>query len=331
MTNASMGVPETPNHSQTFFRLQAIRGCVNSSRLLAAESSFRRSLGGKQPTEAELTRYVSSIGEWLNSEFKAATTDIDHGLRRAVCALANARGGEVFLGVRDDRTAVGTDLDELRIAQVLRQERAKPGDWYVVDLGQVVNAITPIQLPARAGKRVWVLEVRPPGVPAFVIEDDGTLSLFVRRGDSSVRANSFSALDWSRSVAREEILRTCYLEVRTLSRTIGGMYIGLATHLGLTVPYLTKRLEDGTLYKYLSEEDLLHLLGRAEGDTRFSGGMYQELFQAKYRIERILNLNKDNYQVDNEVREVLLRAEETLRSRAESFRKYLDQGGIAVE
>ncbi len=54
-------------------------------------------------------------------------------------ALANARGGELFLGVTDDRNAVGTTVTSDGLTRVLKQEKANPGIGYVVDLNQAVR------------------------------------------------------------------------------------------------------------------------------------------------------------------------------------------------
>src|SRR2546427_9018851 len=142
----------------------------------ASESNFRSWLAGTKAREGRLIEYLASVGEWWNSEFKAATTEIDYGLRKTVCALANTDGGEVFLGVRDDKSLTGTDVDGNRIEQILRQGQASPGDWYVVDLNEPVSRTFPIPLANRSGKRVHVLEVKPRGVPAFVLGRDNELS-----------------------------------------------------------------------------------------------------------------------------------------------------------
>ncbi len=304
---------------------------VGSTKSEAPESSFRGWLAGKKATEQRLIEYLASVGEWWNSEFKAATTEIDYGLRKTVCALANTDGGEVFLGVQDDKSLTGTDVNGDRIEQILRQEKARPGDWYVVDLNEAVSQTFPITLAKRSGKRVHILEVKPPGVPAFVLERDNELSLFIRQGGSSVKANSFKALEWQRKVTREDLLRNCYLELKTLSRTVGGMHLGLAANLGLTVPYLTNRLQDGTIYKLLTDEDLLFLLGRARGRSGYEGGIYQDLFEARYEITKEMNMGMERHEVDQSIEEILDRAGESLRNRAESLLYYLHRNGISAD
>jgi hypothetical protein len=178
---------------------------------------------------------------------------------------------------------------------------------------------------------VHILEVKPQGIPAFLLEDHRELSLFIRQGESSVKANSFKAIEWQRNVSREEVLRNCYLELRTLSRTIGGINLGLAVNLGLTVPYLTKRLEDGTLYKLLTDDDLLFLLGRAQGQNSYTGGIYQDLYEARYEITKEMNMGMARHETDDAIHEILQRAGESLRSRTESLRSYLERNGIAAD
>lgn len=293
--------------------------------------SFRSWLAGEGATESKLKRYLTLLGEWWNSEFKAATTDIDYGLRKSVCAFANTRGGEVFLGVEDDRTLGGTIIDETRLEQTLKQPRAVPADWYLVDLNLPVSHIVSIDLANQPAKRVHVLEVKPKGIPAFLLEKDGELVLYLRQGSSSMSANGFRAMEWQRQVTREEVLRNLYLELKTLSRTIGVINIGIGINLGLTVPYLTARLEDGTLYRLLTDKDLLFLFGRARGSSGYEGGIYRDLYQARYEIEKEMNLGLARHEVDREIEETLGRAGEGIRSRAESLRNYLNQNGIAAD
>jgi hypothetical protein len=173
--------------------------------------------------------------------------------------------------------------------------------------------------------------VKRRGIPTFVLERSGELALYIRQGGNSVRANGFKAMEWLRNMTREELLRNLYLELKTLSRTIGGMSIGIGINFGLAVPYLTNRLEDGTLYRLLNEDDLLFLFGRTRGLSGYEGGIYQDLYQARYEIAKEMNLGLARHEVDQEIEELLDRAGEGLRSRAESLRDYLNRNGITAD
>ncbi len=292
-------------------------------------TTFREWLAGRGPTQEELSKYIGGQGEWWNPEFKATVDEGDYVLRKAVCALSNARGGEVFLGVSDDRRLVGSRLTGQKIKQVLQQERAHPGVWYVVDLTLPVSSIMPIPLEPTRGF-AYVLEVTPVGLPVFLREESGELSLYLREGESSVKANSFRALEWSRNLTREQILRTCSLELKTLSRTVGEMNVGLSADLGLTLPYLSSRLEDGTFYRYLTDEDAIFILGRSKGGG-YEGGVVQDLFEARHRVQQVLSRDIVSAASYEEVRNILRNANEQLSHRAESFRNYLKRQNIAVD
>ncbi len=164
-------------------------------------------------------------------------------------------------------------------------------------------------------------------MPTMFLEEDGELSLYIREGESSIKATGVRALEWSRRTAREDLLRTCYLELRSLSKVIaGGMQIGIAMDLGLSVPYLTKRLEDGSIYRFLNEADQLQLLGENKGNVGYTGGAVHDIFQARYQIRRM----HERHQTDDEVREVLDRLREYVESRVQSFGRYLDSQGIST-
>lgn len=286
-------------------------------------------LEGRASNERELSKYIVTLGEWWNSEFKAAVDHGDYVLRRAVCALANTRGGEVFLGVSNDRKLVGTRLTEQSINQVLRQDGAHPGVWYVVDLTLVVRRVMPVPLGS-VGTFVYVLEVRSLGLPVFLREETNELSLYLREGESSVKADGFKALEWSRKLTREEILRTCYLELKTLSRTVGEMNVGLSVGLGLTLPYLSSRLEDGTFYRMLSDEDTMFMLRRSKG-SGYEGGILQDLFEVRHRLQQIIERGMHTITQSDESKRILGDASERLSRSVESFRNYLLRQGIPVD
>src|SRR2546427_5662791 len=153
-----------------------------ASREPAKSTTFRAWLAGRQATEDLLTRYISSLVEWRTSEMKAAVEAVGFTLREAVCAIANSGGGEVFLGVRNDHTFVGTVVTEQRLTQVLQQAGAPPGDWYLVDLTRGVHHVVTIPLGSPPAMRfVYVLEITRPGLPLFVHEEKNELSLYLRQ------------------------------------------------------------------------------------------------------------------------------------------------------
>ena len=294
-------------------------------------SSFFEWLAGRTASEATLSEYLASSGEWWNSEFKAASEDVDYSLRKAVCALANTRGGEVFVGVRDDRTISGTTRTGQQLGQVLKQSAAPPGEWYVVDLTRAVFRIVPVPVGVASPRRfVYVLEIVRVGLPVFVFEKPATLSLYLRHADSTELANSFHALAWSRDLTREEILRTCYLELKTLSRVVTEMFAGMAMGLGLNLPYMTKRLEDGTFYRYLTDEDITFILGRVRG-SGYEGGIVRWVFETRQKLEIMRRQGMNRGEEYRETDDVLRSAREDIPRSAESFKRYLEDHGIAAD
>jgi len=292
-------------------------------------TTFWTWLEGRVPDEKEFSKYLATLGEWWNSEFKAAVGQGDYALRKAVCALSNTRGGEVFLGVSNSRELVGTRLTEQGISQLLRQDGAQPGVWYVVDLTFVVRRLMPVALSS-VGEFLYALEISPPGLPVFLKEETKELSLYLRQGESSVKADAFKALEWNRKLTREEILRTCYMELKTLSRTVGEMSVGLSVGLGLSLPYFSSRLEDGTFYRLLTDEDTMFLLGQSKG-SGYQGGVLQDLFETRHQLQQILERGMHTRTQYDESRTILGNASETLSRRVESFRNYLLRQGIAVD
>jgi len=295
-------------------------------------TTFREYLAGRPAGEELLANYLSALGEWRKSEFKAAAEAGDAVIRSAVCAIANTEGGEVFVGVSDDGKTPGTSMSEQQVSQLLRQAHAPPGNWYVVDLTRVVHSILAVPVGSESGgKRVHVLEIRRPGMPVFVREDDGSLAFYYRQGESSRRANSFEALEWNRRIVREDMLRTCYLELKTLAKVVGENYPGLALGLGLRLPYMMRRLEDGSFYQAMTDEDLLFILGEATG-SGYRGGVVRAVFEMRYRLEQQLQRSgMDTVAAFEESRNILRNAAETLSNCADSFRNYLGRQGIVVE
>jgi len=221
--------------------------------------TFRDWLGKREPTAPVLQEYLASLGqEWLRTELKAATEDVDFGLRRAVAALHNTRGGNVFVGVRNDRTIAGTAVSVERLRQVLAQSRIDPpNDACITDLTSAVNAFLVVQ---DGEVRVVVIEVIRTGKAALLIDENGAFQLCYRRGDETLEADPGKVIDWFRATRREEILVTVYRELKALSRRIRrwNYFPDLPDP---ALPYLASCMADGTLYRFLSDDDLLAIIG----------------------------------------------------------------------
>lgn len=297
---------------------------------IAPSTTFRKWIENRKPTKEELERYIQSLGEWISSEYKATTDEDGSNIRKAVCALANKAGGEVFIGISNERKVVGTILTPQQITQILLQENAPKGDWFAANLTEVVPNCIQIQFIRRKRKAlVYILEVKPPGIPVFTYEK-GKMILYIRQGESSMPADAFKSLSWNKEINRENILRTLYLEFRTLGRRMSSDHKEIFLGMGLTLPYLQKILEDGTIYRYLTDEDLKFLLGEHLSSGGFSGAIYSEIFRLKYRIEFIIHFPYDLSRIDGVIEDLVRRAEATIRDITRRFEDYLAKEGILV-
>jgi len=205
---------------------------------------------------------------WL-SEYKASASNVDYGVREAVCALANARGGEVFVGVTNQGVVDGTTVTREALNQTLRQQGASPGDWYETDLLRLCE-ILPVPFPG-APRWAYAIQVRGPDRPTFIFEN-GQYIMAKRSGSDSIRTvDSREAMAWFREWRRGDILRKSYAEL--------ALYLGqLSLHRQLPdglpdrLPFISKASEDGTLLTFLTADDLSKLLGSGiPGDGRSPG------------------------------------------------------------
>lgn len=239
--------------------------------------SFREWLlqKGAQSNAVALEQYVGWItDEDWRSEFKLAASGTDFQARRAIAALANARGGELFLGVREDREIEGTLLQPTQLTQVLRQASAPGGDWFLVDLNLVADQTTVVDL-GRENKRAFVIETGQPGIPVFVHRDDGRLVFFIRERNTVTELTGFEAIVRYREQNRTELLRELFTEFETGVARIADFP---PYDLGqFELPRLERARQDGSFYRFLTQADQVALVGGGQQGnptgilTRFEG------------------------------------------------------------
>lgn len=240
---------------------------------MAAPGTFRAFLlaRGEEPSPANLGPYLAALSseDW-GAEFKTAALDGDYQLRKAVASLANHEGGELFLGVDDSRTVVGTQMTIDTFYAKLRQPGATD-DWFLLDLALLVVETKAVPLP-NPTMRVLVAEIRKAVVPGLVVDDKGVLIWYERRGRSD---HALTAVEWiqaKRRFARGKLLLQLYREfeaaVRTIPQFNHGEPVGEA-HFSL--PRFAAARADGSLYTDLSMEDRSYLLAHSSTDqTGFS-------------------------------------------------------------
>ena len=180
---------------------------------------FQTFLNGRAANRELVEEYLERTEEWTGVEFKRADKASDFGLRKAVSALANAQGGEVWVGVDESlRRATGTDMDPDSISKVLTQEEVRGPLPVVTDLRRTIS-VSPISVDVGNNRRAYCLEVRPPGVPCLVKEDAGTWAMFKREGRESKLLDAVGVLRESRRIDRASMLRQVYTEFRDAVRT----------------------------------------------------------------------------------------------------------------
>jgi Putative DNA-binding domain len=304
--------------------------------------TFRSALGSDPASIGALESYLQRApAEWWTSELKACEEIVGHGVRRTVAAMANGRGGELFVGIRDgDRAILGSEADIQRLDQELSQPLAQPGDWYWVDLRPPVSQVLTIPVPGKDPARfVHVVDVVPSALPVLVREDDTTLALYARQGTTSVRLDGFPALRWQREATRARLLLTLFLEFRTMVRQVRiahGYDLRLGAGISPRLPHLVRSQEDGSFYRLLSEEDIKALLGqRTPGRTGDTDGFLSGLLDLEEKAwkarERIRESGTGSYQATVATTNELSTVPGQLESNVTAFRSWLVQQGILRE
>jgi hypothetical protein len=241
---------------------------------------------------ASLDAYLGSLArdeDW-RSEFKAAVANADYSVRESVAGLANARGGEVFVGVDNAGKVVGTVVTAEALDEQLRQVGAPREDWYVVDLMTVIDPKTTVPLPG--GRRAFVLEVQSPGVPTFVLQNVNRLSLALRSSSDTIVMDGRGSVQWYRERRRGEILLGLLEEVRTYSLQIGRMR-PLPDGLPYPLPYLDSVSRSGEFYRVLTTEDRVAVVGGGVEAGRRTGAV-----DVYYKvIDRVNHVLSTGYQL----------------------------------
>jgi hypothetical protein len=238
---------------------------------------------------AELALYLSTTAtaEGWQSEYKAAAHDPDFGVREAVAALGNSRGGEVFVGVDDAGQVLGSPVTLDALNSVLRQTAATPSPWRIVDLLETVGQITPVAV-ANAGGSAYVIEVKSYDRPAFVIDSGGRLQLPVRSGNQTHKMDCATAIEFFRQRSRASVLRGCLAELRTFSLQLSP-HRSLEDGLPDPLPFIQSITQDGTASTILTASDRTAVFGEGTGGARTTGAV-DTYYRAVRRIRAQLDL-----------------------------------------
>jgi hypothetical protein len=282
---------------------------------------------------AALNDYLRSLArneDW-RTEFKAAVTNADYLVREAVTALANASGGEVFVGVDNSGNVVGTSVTAEALDGVLRQPSAPREDWYVVDLTTLIDPKTSV--PLSGGRRAFVLEVHPPGLPTFVVENVDRLTLALRSSSDTFGVDGKGAISWYRDRRRGEILLGLLEEIRTYVLQIGRQR-ALPSGLPNPLPLLDSVSRSGEFYRVLTESDREAMVGGGVRGGRRSGAVdtyYKVIDRWNFvtstrpgtsRNTTIGDLPGYGFEFSN--------LDDELRQAVQTFRKHVADAGYAV-
>lgn len=289
-------------------------------------------LSNRPNTPSELGAYIASGASaegWL-TEFKAATRNPDYGVREAVAALANARGGEVFVGVEDSGNVTGSPVTPEALNETLRQTHALAASWRIVDLMQVVANTTPVALD-RDGLTSYVIEVRSYDLPCFVLSTGGLLVLPVRSGSDTKLLDPATSIEWYNSRRRADVLRACLSELRTFSLQIT-QFRALDEGLPDPLPYMHSIVQDGTAYRILTASDRAALFGAGILNGRTTGAV-----DPYYRVIRRVRAALDRLPIPNrnlpirDIRDIsfeFANLEADIRASVQALENYLRSQGV---
>lgn len=296
--------------------------------------TYRGSLGGNPATPASLAHYLRGIQteEW-NAEFKHAAEGGDYQIRKAIASMGNRAGGEVFIGVRDsDRTIVGTTMNRDALYAVLGQ-RGTPGEWYAVDLVPSILLTTEVQL-SDPGKWAIVAEVRRAVFPGLVVEDDGTLTWYERRGGTDHRLTAYEGVEARRRYERGKLLMELYYEYRSAVIVIPE-YLSEQGPVGprfFSLPRFKSALADGTFYSTLTAEDraLLLVSDLAGPNQPGSPGLLRRFIKAGEVADAQSGLYPTPHEVNGALEQSLRTEKRNVARELVQFENYLRSLGVPL-
>lgn len=103
---------------------------------------------------------------------------------------------------------------------------------------------------------------------------------------------------------------------------------------GSALPYLIRRMEDGSLYTCLAQEDLVNLLGRSNPDGSNTPGFLSRFLSLESEVsrafQRLENRGVDTFNSWDQVYQQLSGQFGMIASDVDGFRRYLRDRGIAL-
>lgn len=165
--------------------------------LRAARADLERLLRSDESTTLELKSSLRTpVGPPLPGD-KRTTKELEQALEREVldtlAAFLNTEGGTLIIGVADDRSIVGIEVDYPRVKGSSDGWRLTFGTLVSRDLGAEVMNCIDLQLEAWHGRTIAVIRCSRRDEPTWIRDE-----LFVRRTASTEKLSTRLAVAWSR-------------------------------------------------------------------------------------------------------------------------------------
>ena len=156
-----------------------VKGLSDEEKLIQAGENVR--------LEFKSTLRWNILGKRIDKE-------IEHGALKTIVAYLNTEGGTLLVGVKDDGSILGLELDQL-----------PSDDSYLLHVANLINDkigkefIDQIQygLKTIGDKKILRVDCRTSSTPVF-LKIDGLEEFFVRNGPSSVQLSTSEVLEYSR-------------------------------------------------------------------------------------------------------------------------------------
>ena len=145
-----------------------------------------------QMGESAILEFKSTL-RW-NIHAKFIDKDLEHDVLKTIVAYLNTEGGTLLVGVKDDGSILGIDLDQF-----------PNDDKYLLHLANLINNkigkqfIDQIKygLKLFGNKKILRVDIKPSTTPVF-LKYNGQDEFYVRNGPSSVQLSTSEVLEYSR-------------------------------------------------------------------------------------------------------------------------------------
>lgn len=137
--------------------------------------------------ESERIEFKSTFKYDINN--KRANNNLTHLISKTICAFLNSRGGNLFIGVEDNKNIIGLDYDlkifknidilQQEIPKTIRNDLGGSGIQFDLEIEQL------------KGKLVCIISVRPSEKPVFFSNNE----YYVRKGTQNQSLNPKETFD----------------------------------------------------------------------------------------------------------------------------------------